>query len=94
MPRGRPKGSKNKPKTPAVVTVVAPVVVEKPKPVKPEKLFEFVPKKNPGVVVFNTFDPVSSVRLGKMLIRKYGYKNPSEPMLDKKGMYSFTIEEP
>ena len=94
MPRGRPKGSKNKLKTPAVVTVVAPVVVEKPNPVKPEKLFEFDPKRNPGVVVFNTFDPVSSVRLGKMLIRKYGYKNPSEPMLDKKGMYSFTIEEP
>lgn len=130
MPRGRPKGSKNKPKT--NVTVPAPIEKEviarqkshakkHPKqtkkadtyitsvaaPSKPlfdntrDMLPEMTVERDEPVVTkgqrrvpFSCFDVYSCHRLAKMLMRKYGYTDPSMPKLNKRGMYSFNITEP
>ena len=110
MPRGRPKGSKNK--TDAFVQD-EPVHFKSVAPAAPKGLFfnstkNMVPemleeRKTPVVVPhgfrrvsFSGFDILNCHRLAKMLMTKYGYKDPSmpKPKKDGSGWYTFEITEP
>ena len=110
MPRGRPKGSKNK--TDAFVPD-EPVHFKSVAHAAPKGLFfnstknmvsEMLEERKTPVVVppgtrrvsFSGFDILNCHRLAKMLMTKYGYKDPSMPKPKKgwDGWHTFEITEP
>lgn len=105
MPRGRPKGSKNKNKTEVALKPIpsSPATgsfFDNTKNLLPEMLVErLLPVVVPHGfrrVSFSGFDIPNCHRLAKMLMTKYGYTDPSMPKLKKNGggWYTFEITEP